>query len=106
MTTVQIIGAILSTASLIGAAMLGSMWIHQRTLIRREQIISDREEKKARIAVSERLAKEALCKMYEQEHDMRIAAETKLGIREDKIKRQDKEIKRLKGLLADAEGKK
>lgn len=95
----QFAGAILLSASILATAWVASTGIRHYSTLKREKMISERMEKQSRVASSERLAKDSNLKMYEDEHEMRIAAETKLGIKDSKIARQAKEIERLKKLL-------
>lgn len=99
----KIVGAIILGSSILSLAMIVVTGIRYLTVVKRERMISERLEKQTRIAVSERLVKDGLHKMYADEYDRRVAAETKLGLREDKIKRLEKEVKRLEKLVGEAE---
>ena len=101
----KIVGAIILSSALVSGTWLVSSLVHHLTVTKKERLISERLEKQTRLAMAERLAHDALLKMYEGERDLRMTAETKLGIREDQNKRLDREVKRLKGLLTEAERK-
>ena len=99
----QIVGAIILSASILAGAALVGMGVHHLTVTKKERLISERTERKLRVAVNERLVKEGLHKLYADEHDKRTAAETKVGILMNQLAKKDAEIKRLKGLLKEAE---
>lgn len=99
----QIAGAIMLSAAILAGATIAGMGIRHLTVMKKERLISEREERKLRVAVNERLVKDGLHKMYAEENERRIAAETKLGIKEAQVKRLEKEVKRLKGLVEEAE---
>lgn len=101
----KIVGAIILSSALVSGTWLVSSLVHHLTVTKKERLISERLEKQTRLAMAERLAHDALHKMYEGERDLRMTAETKLGIREDQNKRLEREVKRLKGLLTEAERK-
>lgn len=99
----QIVGAIILSASILAVTALVGMGVHHLTVLKKERLISERTERKLRVAVNERLVKEGLHKLYADEHDKRTAAETKVGILKSQVSRLEKENKRLKGLLKEAE---
>ena len=99
----QIVGAIILSAVIMAGTALVGMGVHHLTVTKKERLISERMERKLRVAVNERLVKEGLHKLYADEAEKRKEAETKVGIMKNQLRKKDAEIERLKGLLKEAE---
>ena len=96
--TIQICG----TAILITAIICTTWYV---TMLRRDRERKADEIRNIRFARNERIYNNGTMGLYEDEVQRRIAAETKVGIKETIIDRQAKEIERLKGLISVKESK-
>lgn len=76
----QIAGTVIVSVSII----CFTWWL---TTKQREERQKDSEDKRVRAAATEKITANQAWMMYEDEHNRRIAAETKVGILETQLKR-------------------
>lgn len=94
----QIAGLVITVTAAVCATVYGVIYTKTRAQ-------ADRMDRAQRIAATRSIVENGLHSMYEHERALRIAAETKVGIKETIIDRQQKEIERLKGLISIKESK-
>lgn len=66
------------------------------TNIRKERIISEREERARSAYMAQKVFEDESLKLYEDERQRRISAETKIGILEHKLKRAKEQMAKAK----------
>ena len=85
----QIAGLVIT----VTAAVCGTWYL---TTIRRERLNTEREMAKARAAATERMVNNGTWKMYEDERQKRIAAETQVGILRHQLARAREQMAKVK----------
>ena len=102
MTDIQIVGLIVAMVSIVcGTAIVITAIVTKR----KNQLQADQAERdRKQTAWNKTFESESLA-LYENERQMRISAETKVGILEHQLERERKEKARLKTLVAVLEGR-
>lgn len=90
-------------AALIGIAMVCGTWyaVTMKKLNAKKQA----EARRQRMAHNERIYGDSSLALYRSEETRRQDAEVRIGILNEQIRRRDKEIDRLKKLIAESEGR-
>ncbi len=84
----QIAGIILT----VTAALCGTWYL---TTTRREKLNTEREIVKTRAAATERMVNNGVWKLYEEERQKRIAAETQVGILRHQLNRAREQMSKV-----------
>ena len=102
MTDIQIVGLIVAMVSMVcgTAIIIVSIFTKRNNQLRAEQLDKERRQS----AWNKTFESESLA-LYENERQMRIAAETREGIYRNQLARERKEVERLKTLVSVLEGR-
>jgi hypothetical protein len=83
----KIVGAIIIAAAILAVAALATEGIRSFAEMRRTKRIADSQERMQRAEMTQRIFESNTFRMYEEERQGRIAAETKVGILQSQLKR-------------------
>jgi hypothetical protein len=83
----KIVGAVIISASIIAASALAVEGIRSFVEMRRTKRIAESQERMQRAEMTQRIFESNTFRMYEEERQGRIAAETKVRVYKDQLKR-------------------
>lgn len=92
----KIVGAVIIAASIIAAAALAVEGIRSFAEMRRTKRIAESQERMQRAEMTQRIFESNTFRMYEEERQARIAAETKCGILQQQLKRAREQMSKVK----------
>lgn len=92
----KIVGAVIISASIIAASALAVEGIRSFAEMRRTKRISESQERMQRAEMTQRIFESNTFRMYEEERQGRIAAETKVGILQSQLKRAREQMAQVK----------
>lgn len=92
----KIVGAVIIAASIIAVAALATEGIRSFAEMRRTKRISESQERMQRAEMTQRIFESNTFRMYEEERQGRIAAETKVRVYKDQLKRAREQMAKVK----------
>lgn len=92
----RIVGAVIIAASIIAATALAVEGIRSFAEARRTKRIAESQERMQRAEMTQRIFESNTFRMYEEERQGRIAAETKVLVYKDQLKRAREQMAKVK----------